>query len=476
MKRSGIRGVVIIILVVGAFLFSKTANADTTYQSNFTNDASDLCGFGKFDNQCGAPGGVQTISAWQDLLILPSSADPQITITGFDIGCYLAGGSGNANTKITGYLLDDDDWTKFVSESHGEVKQSRATSTTDVLTCEGKNVGSNATVLNGDYGTVHLQFQTPYTIQTGHTAKALVIRITSAGGFINGSPVLKEVDDSYPGPEFTSFSQFWSGGGHSDTGDNDYFQNSRDLAIRIFRSSAETQNMLTIQVPDRGSIQSTNFPFGGTCPTGETVHYGITSCVTFGSCTATDTPEIYSTASCSNNVWSTTISTTQMNSVLDFKQWYAYATTTLQRAANMFFFGTPPTEPNPGQINIIHSCEIPFLSWDPCVQLQDFINASKAAVQNTITGTFTLVQNTKPYAYIFQIYGVLHSSLASTTASSSLPMLQLDTSNGHGTITFFDGRHIIPKDKTFVFSSQRNLEKFIIHLSFFSYLIYSFIL
>jgi len=103
--------------------------------------------------------------------------------------------------------------------------------------------------------------------------------------------------------------------------------------------------------------------------------------------------------------------------------WAQQGTTTDELAPDNFPINNDLVNVDSNIIADFH-CEIPYLSWDPCLAISDSINFVGRVVKGIVNTTWVGLNNLYPYAYPIKIYTAVRSGLEETNADSqSLPGL-----------------------------------------------------
>jgi len=391
------------VILSGIALFGFSASAETIYQTNDT-DATLLCWSSESGEPADCGGSFQgtwdntmQVYLWQDLLVNPSSADPEIPLSAVSFWVEEFGGSGGNHYTATAYFMDDSDWDVFVANGYDNVIQARATST--------------PLSFNGDLnGWAKVDFPTPYTVDISNSVSHVVFKIVGPASVIRGIKI-GTTNDSYPTSAFTNFSWLWSGGARAtDQFFNDYgpkyFENLGDLRLRLYREDTQ----LTITSPPRSALLENPFNISGTCQ--DTVTWVLYD----NALIASSTEAFYFTDACSANVWSRHFTS------LNDGSWYIDASSTGQFTSSVFYWNNYEGNPLfPQYVFPSWSCEVPYFSFDPCAAVSSFTRAIENSARAFAYSLKNLIETTPPFSYPVQIYDAVQVGL-STNASSTLAL------------------------------------------------------
>jgi len=120
------------------------------------------------------------------------------------------------------------------------------------------------------------------------------------------------------------------------------------------------------------------------------------------------------------------------------------------------------------------SCQIPFLSWDPCDQLGKWANSLANNITSGITATASTtastIRNAKPYKYAFQLYDATQTGISSPSSTESL---EIKVNFQGTTTTLFNASttpgSVVPKP---YWDRIRPYEHYAIYAAFIGFIIY----
>lgn len=377
----------VITIMTGVFYSTKTF-AITPYLDNFTNSTStsDHCMNLHTGFSCVPTDWPSSRDFWieQPLNIFPATGIATTTIDTIEIymnDCYFG------NWEDSNMVLYDENGTGF------------ATSTKNRFCQDGTREGFEIT--SYDFSASSPTF--------GEYRGISAFRIIGETGVSSPreTPVFKLEDDNYPENfGFTFQAEKYMSGG-TDNGVLD-----QDMSFRI---NVE-EGLLEILSPLDDWTVSGSLLTHGTCE--NNVNLRLSDWPTSSSSTV----EFFDTVSCLNDTWSK-----NYGSSLPTDRYYLTATSTGEADAVSFLYLneiSTSTEEIGGLIDTFiddvrdsFSCEIPFLSWNPCGALAYLLEAMNNTAEAIAIAIYNYFTNNKPYSYLTDTYTAFYNGLNNPTAT-----------------------------------------------------------
>jgi len=270
---------------------------------------------------------------------------------------------------------------------------------------------------NQTYSEFNIAFPSSgYQVTTSTPVAYVVIRAQNAAAGA-AEAVFKSVVDSYPVNVLAPASLLYYCGGVDNTTKTNCIDNG-DLAIQIWRN----ESPLTITSPEHNSINTSVSAFEGACPN-EDVHYYVCNKTVGGTPIWCE----YNATVCYNDIWySSAYNLTE-------RGYYSLLATTTYQTAYSFFVVDPDYTNATSTIEQLDelfegiSCPIDIFGAevDFCSLFRNLLLPHQKYISK-FRNIPDATHDKLPFAYYFQVKDSLTSTLASTTATSTLPSLSLE--------------------------------------------------
>jgi len=383
------------IILSGVALFGlRSASAEELFLDT-SSDPTLVCYSGESDSNddsCDATpsySGTQNLS--QGLLISPNTSFDvsKIQLLPHSLG---QGVSSSNNYLLRMYLLNSSQWSTYLNTGTSTVSAISATP-------ESQNVTP------GSY--LSFNFPSPYSVNSPDDLRGFVVEMS----FTNAPDQPEFRWSLSPGSEhplnFSGdaelYNMFYDSPGNA-SNDN------LDLVFRLYTVNAP----LAITYPENNStVNDLPLTILGTCL------YDVDVFVYDGLTYASSTTAFSSGRLCNSNTFSYPVNLQQ-------GFWNVSASSTDASVGITFYYSAQSTTAEDYANQIIEnlqaslSCYIPFLNWDPCLAVSNVLVAIRNAITGSLQSFGTLIAQTKPISYYFQISSVLSENLSSTNTTSTL--------------------------------------------------------
>lgn len=305
MKRVATTFGIVACLLVGAFYVSDV-HAQTIYQSTYNPSEEDCWhmqnGADPNCNDSGTGNDSYEVRIDQELVIQQDSSDPQITFSSIEIFYHSCARNGTDWTG-TAYLLDDNDYSNYVANSHN-VTSARATST--------------ATSMNCANGSDEFTFITPYVKDSNNDLTWFVIETSVPPSGTYMFPRILRTYGTYPtygfGDVFGGYRGYDSSYGT--------IQTNYDWQFNLYRNDT----VVSFTYPENNTqVNDDPLNITGTC--NDSVELYVYDGVSY----ASSTNAYGATVSCSSNTFSYPIT-------LEQGFWSAFASSTNSTAGIVFYY------------------------------------------------------------------------------------------------------------------------------------------
>lgn len=381
------------ILLLAFCVFN--AKAETLYGQNTTTPyASDRYGIGTTEGSTGQ-GFDRDALIWQRLGLQGTVNIGKIRLEGcqhtpadnMDYRFFFASTTHALNEIIA-------DHNKLSTHTVGteEVKENFAFS----ATCNPKSTST--------WSFMEIDFSTPHVHSTSTPIEYLIIATNQGGGVPLDSGIFRVNNNSIPFGIPAPVSLLYSGG--ASTISNANFANYGDLSMELYQDNSE----LYIDTPVQYETVTGTFNIGGRCQTSSNVDLNIiydenlaTTTIDF---VITDIP-------CTSNSWSFEVT----GGLEPEGDWYVVATDNYGGYDTVDFTFDQTFVPEVPPVVLNWSCNISYLSFDPCATFADMVENIIGGIWNIVRGLGNTLTSSRPLGYVKEIVSAVKT--ANDTASTT---------------------------------------------------------
>jgi len=382
-------------ILLGVVLFSHNAQAETLFGQNTTTpNAVDRYGIGSGE---GSGGGGLTR---EDLVWQRFGFNQTINIGKIGVqGCQY---NPADNLDYTFYFASTTHAMNEIKADHNKL------STHTVGTAETVNDFAFSASCNpkstSTWSMMTADFSTPHVHSTSTPIEYVIIYVSQSGGSPLSGGVLRVNNNSIPFGVLAPVSLLYSGGASTIASAD--FANYGDLSLEIY----EDNSNLYIDTPEQYETVSGTFNIGGRCQTSSNVDLNIiydenlaTTTIDF---VITDIP-------CVSNAWNFEVT----GGIDPAGDWYVVATDNYGGYDTVDFTYDETFVPDIPVVVLDWTCNISFLSFDPCAAFADFAEGIVGGIWNIIRGLGNTLTSSRPLGYVKEIVTAVKS--ANDTASST---------------------------------------------------------